>query len=155
MKVLESQNALLSNYEVYQHIVDQQKRSKSHKRRVPGNLATLMTEVLTYLREKPGPLEKQEETGAYNPAAITQLFERIQQENFQSDLAKGEVLSIINLRPNSTAILSVVIEDMEERFTEDEQNKLIQIIGDTLGRDQPSADAAADENTMQSIENGN
>jgi hypothetical protein len=100
-------------------------------------------------------LEKQEETGAYNPAAITQLFERIQQENFQSDLAKGEVLSIINLRPNSTAILSVVIEDMEERFTEDEQNKLIQIIGDTLGRDQPSADAAADENTMQSIENGN
>jgi len=45
MKILESQNALLSNYEVYQHIVDQQKRNKANKRRVPGNLATLMTEV--------------------------------------------------------------------------------------------------------------
>jgi hypothetical protein len=100
-------------------------------------------------------LEKQEETGSYNPAAISQLLEKMQQENFQSELAKGEILSILNLRPNSTALLSVVVEDMEERFTEDEQNKLVQIIGDTLGRDQPPADAAADENTMQSIENGN
>jgi len=49
MKILESQNALLSNYEVYQHIVDQQKRNKSYKRRVPGNLATLMTEVCSSL----------------------------------------------------------------------------------------------------------
>jgi len=45
MKILEAQSALLSNYEVYQHIVDQQKRNKAHKRRMPGNLATLMTEV--------------------------------------------------------------------------------------------------------------
>ncbi|KAK0626260.1 RNA polymerase Rpb4-domain-containing protein [Immersiella caudata] len=154
MKILESQNGLLSNYEVYQHIVETQKRNKSYKRRVPGNLATLMTEVLTYLREKPGPLEKQEETGAYSPAAISNLLENIQQESFQSELAKGEFLSILNLRPDSTAILSVIVEDMEERFTEDEQNRLVQIIGDTLGRNEPSADAGTDQKTIQSVENG-
>ncbi|KAK0652180.1 RNA polymerase Rpb4-domain-containing protein [Cercophora newfieldiana] len=153
MKILESQNGLLSNYEVYQHLVDQQKRNKSQKRRVPGNLATLRTEVLTYLREKPSPLAQQEKTGAYTPAAIIQLLEKIQQENFQSDLAKGELLSILNIRPDSTALLSTVVEDMEERFTEDEQNKLVEIIVETLGRDDFPAEAE-DEDAMQSIENG-
>ena len=45
MKILESQNALLSNYEVYQHLVDQQRNNKVTGRKVPGNLATLRTEV--------------------------------------------------------------------------------------------------------------
>jgi hypothetical protein len=45
MKILEAQNALLSNYEVYQHIVDTQKADKAKKRRIPGNLAMLVTEV--------------------------------------------------------------------------------------------------------------
>ena len=45
MKILEAQNALLTNYEVYQHILKTQERAKKHKRRLPGNLATLLTEV--------------------------------------------------------------------------------------------------------------
>lgn len=45
MKILESQNALLSNYEVYQHIADQRKRNKAQNRRVPGNVHHVMTEV--------------------------------------------------------------------------------------------------------------
>jgi len=45
MKILESQNAVLSNYEVYQHLVDHQKTTKSQQRRGPGNLATLIKEV--------------------------------------------------------------------------------------------------------------
>lgn len=49
MKILETQNALLTNYEVYQHILDTQRRAKNQKRRLPGNLATLLTEVRTTL----------------------------------------------------------------------------------------------------------
>lgn len=45
MKILESQNALLSNYEVYQHIADQRKRNKAQNRRIPGNVHHVMTEV--------------------------------------------------------------------------------------------------------------
>lgn len=45
MRIVESQNALLSNYEVYQHIVDQRKRNKAQNRRVPGNAHHVMTEV--------------------------------------------------------------------------------------------------------------
>jgi hypothetical protein len=99
-------------------------------------------------------LAKQEEAHAYSPAAVVQLLERINNESFRSELAKGEVLSILNLRPNSTALLSTVVEDMEDRFTEDEQAKLVEIIGDVLGRDDPPVDAEEDENAMLSIENG-
>lgn len=45
MKIVESQSALLSNYEVYQHIVDQRKRQKTQNRRVPANAHQVMTEV--------------------------------------------------------------------------------------------------------------
>ena len=51
MKILESQNAVLTNYEVYQHLIDQQNRynakqpGDSVKRRMPANLKTLVKEV--------------------------------------------------------------------------------------------------------------
>lgn len=45
MKIVESQNALLSNYEVYQHIVDQRKRNTAQNRRLPDNVHHVMTEV--------------------------------------------------------------------------------------------------------------
>ncbi|KAK3946093.1 RNA polymerase Rpb4-domain-containing protein [Diplogelasinospora grovesii] len=154
MKIVESQAALLSNYEVYQHLVDQQKRNKAQGRRVPGNLATLMTEVITYLREKPGPLEKQEETHAYTPEAFPRLLEKLREANLSSELAKGEVLSIMNLRPSSSALLSTAIEDMEERFSDEEQQKIVDIIAEVLGRNEPAADMEDDADAVPSVENG-
>ncbi|KAL2126729.1 hypothetical protein VTI74DRAFT_336 [Chaetomium olivicolor] len=158
MKILESQNALLSNYEVYQHILDQRKRNKAQNRRVPGNVHHVMTEVMTYLREKPSPLEKQEETHAYSPAVIPKLLEKLREANLPSELTKGELLSILNLRPSSSALLSTAIEDMEERFSEEEQNKIVDIIGEVLGRDEPAEDEEGmevDAEAAPSVENGN
>jgi hypothetical protein len=45
MKIVEAQNALLSNYEVYQHIIDQRKQNKKQNRRVPANAHHVMNEV--------------------------------------------------------------------------------------------------------------
>lgn len=45
MKVIESQSAVLSNYEVYQHLVDQRRRYKPTKRRGPPNLEMVVGEV--------------------------------------------------------------------------------------------------------------
>lgn len=47
MKILEAQNATLSNYEVYSHLKAMRKdyQSQKPKRRGPGNLETLMKEV--------------------------------------------------------------------------------------------------------------
>lgn len=45
MKILESQSAVLSNYEVYQHLTDQRDRYKQKKHRGPPNLETVVREV--------------------------------------------------------------------------------------------------------------
>lgn len=45
MKVLEAQNATLTNLEVYEFLNKQAKEYQSQKRRGPGNLETLRREV--------------------------------------------------------------------------------------------------------------
>ncbi|KAK0705300.1 RNA polymerase Rpb4-domain-containing protein [Lasiosphaeris hirsuta] len=158
MKIIESQSAVLSNYEVYQHIVEQQAKNKRANRRVPGNLATLMTEVVTYLRQKPGPLQDQEKTGAFSPAAIQLLIEKLRQANLGSELAKGEVLAILNLRPTCAEQLAAIVDDMEERYTDEEQKKIVAVIAEVLGGNGGAAEgneAGHDESAVPSIENGN
>ena len=61
MKILESQNSVLSNHEVHQHLVDYQSRHKSNNRRGPGNLATLLTEVGGSRRSIQGKTRRLEE----------------------------------------------------------------------------------------------
>lgn len=112
---------------------------------------------MTYLKEKPSPLEKQEETQSYSAAAIPRLLEKLREADLPSELTKGELLSILNLRPTSSALLSTAIEDMEDRFNEDEQNKICDIIVEVLGRgDEPEggADEEVDADAVPSVENG-
>lgn len=45
MKVVDAQSAVLSNYEVYQHLVDQRVRYKRAKHRGPPNFETVVKEV--------------------------------------------------------------------------------------------------------------
>ncbi|KAK3397293.1 RNA polymerase Rpb4-domain-containing protein [Sordaria brevicollis] len=156
MKILEGQSNLVSNYEVYEHILEQQKKNRSKNRRVPPNQFTLTKDLLTYLRTKPGPLATQDKTQQYSAETLHELFRKLREANLQSDLSKGEMLMIINLRPTNVAVLSTVVEDMLERFTEDEQQKIIDIIVETLGSDEPEEAAEGEEydgDAAPSIEN--
>lgn len=47
MKILESQSAVLTNYEVHQHLSEQRQRYKQGMRRGPPNLETVVREVAT------------------------------------------------------------------------------------------------------------
>lgn len=51
MKILESQAAVLTNYEVFQHVTEQRERYKSAKRRGPPNLETVVREVRLFLKK--------------------------------------------------------------------------------------------------------
>jgi hypothetical protein len=53
MKVLEAQAAVLTNYEVYQHALEQRDRYKLKKRRGPPNLETVIKEVCSSLAAPP------------------------------------------------------------------------------------------------------
>ncbi|PNY26408.1 DNA-directed RNA polymerase III subunit RPC9 [Tolypocladium capitatum] len=128
MKVIESQSAVLSNYEVYQHLVDQRQRYKPTKRRGPPNLEMVVKELLQYLQTPPSPLSQTPVT--YRPQCISQLLERLR----PYELSKGEVIMILNLRPASVAALNTVVEDMAERFNDEQQEDMVNIVAQVLGR---------------------
>jgi len=106
-------------------------------------------QVLAYLQTPPSPLAKQEQTHQYDANVVTRLLEGLANANLNQDLAKGEVLMILNLRPSSIAVLSTVIEDMEERFSDDEQAAILEVIAQVLGRDETSGEEA-----IESVEGG-
>ncbi|CCT71552.1 uncharacterized protein FFB20_15344 [Fusarium fujikuroi] len=139
MKILEAQSAVLTNYEVYQHVSEQRERYKNAKRRGPPNLETVVRELLQYLRTNPGPLSQ--EPLPYTEGCISRLLERLRPYN----LAKGEVVMIINLRPASVAALNTVVEEMSERFNEEQQESMVNIIAEVLGQFPAAEDGAEEE----------
>ncbi|KAG0653008.1 hypothetical protein D0Z07_0702 [Hyphodiscus hymeniophilus] len=140
MKILESQNAILTNFEVFQHLQDQRTRysKKGLKGRRPGNLETVVKELLEYFNEAPSPLASK--PIPYNENTMKTLFELLRPYN----LAKSELLLILNLRPANEGTLNTVLEEMAERFNDEQQAEMVQIIGDVLGR----ADGEAERQAM-------
>ena len=57
-------------------------------------------------------------------------------------LYKHEVLQIINLRPEGLEVLSSIVEELDERFTDEQQEQIIEIVGDVLGRSDENEDEA-------------
>ncbi len=51
---------------------------------------------------------------------------------------------ILNLRPTNTPILNAVIEDMEDRFSAEQQQEILDIITEILGQfpQEPEEEAA-------------
>jgi hypothetical protein len=53
------------------------------------------------------------------------------------------MLMMLNLRPQSVGVLDTIIEEMESRFDDTQQELILNIVGDVLGR--PPADEALDD----------
>jgi hypothetical protein len=67
------------------------------------------------------------------------------------------MIMIINLRPSNAAVLSTCIEDMAERFTEEQQGEMLEIIAEVLGQFPSSEEAPEHGNEpdpMESVEGG-
>ncbi|KAH6656838.1 RNA polymerase Rpb4-domain-containing protein [Truncatella angustata] len=144
MKVLEAQSAVLTNVEVYQFLQNQAKQYQEQKRRGPGNLETLRRELLQYFETHPGPLSQKPST--YDEQSITKLLEKLR----PYDITKGEMIMILNVRPTNPVALNTVIEDMEVRFGETEQENISAGIAEVLG--QFPEDEAAEEDVMETTE---
>lgn len=50
---------------------------------------------------------------------------------------------ILNLRPLSLELLDCVVEECDERFTQDRQEMILQVVGDVLGREDEEYDIEA------------
>ena len=43
---------------------------------------------------------------------------------------------ILNLRPQDQSLLDCVVEECDERFSAEQQEEILRIVGDVLGRDE-------------------
>lgn len=143
MKVLEAQSALVTNYEMAQFVEDQRNRYAAEvstltgkKRCGPDKMEGIVRRVDSYLRTFPNPLHETDpdcpetyDPSQYTDEAIQDITARLKPYG----LTKGEVLMIINLRPENRPILSVVIEEIESRLTDEQQGEILAIIKDVLG----------------------
>ncbi|KAJ8124251.1 hypothetical protein O1611_g9389 [Lasiodiplodia mahajangana] len=167
MRILEAQNAVLTNAEVYTFLSDQAKQYQSQKRRGPNNLESLRGEVgrkihyclprtnyiaygdaqmIKYFETFPSPLSQKPLPFEVN--SIPVLLKRLRPYK----ISKGECIMVVNMRPTNTAALNTVIEDMENRFSEEKQEEILNIIIEVLGEFPPAEEA--DEDAMETTEDG-
>lgn len=100
-------------------------------------------QLRNWLEAAPSPMSQK--PIPYKASSIPSLLERLR----PYDLSKGEVVMILNLRPASVAALNTVVEDMPERFTDEQQEELVAIIAEILGQfPAPPEDANGDDVAM-------
>ena len=124
--------ALLSNYEVFSVL----REMYLHRRPDAGlqQLATVSYETLRYLEMTPCQRQSPESLAAFARAVAS------------FSLTKAERLQLLNHRPTSAVILSLLVEEIDERLTTDEQiEELIDVVRATL----PGGDDAASETDGQ------
>ncbi|KAI3652431.1 hypothetical protein MP228_002756 [Amoeboaphelidium protococcarum] len=113
MKVLENQDALLSNYEVDKILSERQADRKSGNKKKPGakqqsNVATIEFETMKYMKDSG--------VNKLNDGDIMHFL----QQTRDLKLTKLEKLQILNLRPQSLVDLYIIVEHLESRFNDPE-----------------------------------
>ncbi|KAI0885366.1 HRDC-like protein [Annulohypoxylon maeteangense] len=128
MKILNTQEAVLTNVEVYTFLTNQAKQYNDQKRKGPANLETIRKEVLQYFESSPAPLSQK--PLPYGTKAIPEVIKRLS----PYEISKGECIMILNIRPTNVAVLNVIIENMEDRFNADQQQEILDIVIEILGQ---------------------
>ncbi|ODV97290.1 hypothetical protein PACTADRAFT_79680 [Pachysolen tannophilus NRRL Y-2460] len=160
MKIEVPRDKLLSNYEVYNHLLDVQKENNwkldpitkknltkthtSHHSQI--NLEVITRDLYSYL---------------YNSLKfnVTDNSKQNYEENFiklidglnKFKLMKIEKLQILNLLPRSMVLLYSIVEECDQRFDEDECLNILKVVEDCF----PQANADdEEEHQMQDVSGG-
>lgn len=112
---------MLSNYEVLTLLSDLQ-TGKGQKKPNSSltHLATVSYETVKYLENT--PCAKQ------SPEIISKFMKAIQPYN----LTKPEKLQLLNQRPSTAVEIQLIVEESEERLTEEQIYELLEVIKDCL-----------------------
>ncbi|KAI1711303.1 RNA polymerase rpb4 domain-containing protein [Ditylenchus destructor] len=133
MEVVDPRSTLITNQEVLELLTQAKhqmntkcasKLAESSSKSVvgsdlPENHSTIVYETMTYLNEtSPAPSQSRKQN--------VDLIKALQKAGFK--LTAAEVMQIVNLRPKSPVEIQLVIEESEERLTEQQVDEIIRII---------------------------
>lgn len=119
MEIVKVNGGLLSNYEVLQALSD----IKTNKSGLEQNASTVVYETIQYLNQ----LQAAKQT----PDSIANLLAKLD----KFSLTKAEKLQLINLLPTTAVEVQLIVEESEERLTEEQVEELLQIVGSFLPKE--------------------
>uniref|UniRef100_A0A182WJR2 DNA-directed RNA polymerase III subunit RPC9 n=1 Tax=Anopheles minimus TaxID=112268 RepID=A0A182WJR2_9DIPT len=111
MEIINPNAAILTNYEVMTALKDMKNSKKKYGLR---NLATITYETVQYLEDTPC---KEQTT-----ASIVEFLQAMKEFN----LTKNECLMMVNDPPSSPLHIQLMIEDSDERLTEEQVSRILE-----------------------------
>lgn len=145
MKIIKESSAFLSNYEVLKLLKDVQgdkktSRGKNQQPKTVANLATVTYETVAYLEQTACALQTDDSVEAF--------LQQISALPFK--LTKVEKLQLVNHRPTTAVEIQLLIEESEERLSEDDVQTILDVVERTLPAPAEEAEAeVADDDAMQ------
>ncbi|XP_076675175.1 CGRP receptor component [Andrena cerasifolii] len=122
MEVLKECSAYLSNYEVLD-ILQNIKANKKQKMK-QNQLATITYQTVRYLEETP--------CKKHSPEKIRKFLKAMEPYK----LTKCEKLTLLNVCPKTPLEIQLIVEDSEDRLTDEEVESLLQVVATYLGEDE-------------------
>uniref|UniRef100_A0A182M0P7 DNA-directed RNA polymerase III subunit RPC9 n=1 Tax=Anopheles culicifacies TaxID=139723 RepID=A0A182M0P7_9DIPT len=111
MDIINPNAAILTNYEVMTALKDMKNSKKKYGLR---NLATITYETVQYLEDT--PCKEQTST------SIVEFLQAMKEFN----LTKNECLMMVNDPPSSPLHIQLMIEDSDERLTEEQVSRILE-----------------------------
>jgi len=132
MEIVDAKASPLCNFEVLQFLKEQKtsiersKKDDKSKRHKNQALATITYETIAWLENSPAELQQEAEI----KETIEKLNEAAEEGGYT--LKTGEIIQILNHRPATAVEIQLLIEDSEERLTDEQVEDIIRIVKENL-----------------------
>ncbi|XP_013409009.1 DNA-directed RNA polymerase III subunit RPC9 [Lingula anatina] len=135
MEVIDENASMLSNFEIYTLLKDIQQGQHGQKKpsKQQQQLSTISYETIKYLEKTPCKHQSSE--------IIADFIKAL--EPFK--LSKAEKIQLLNQRPSTAVEIQLLIEESEERLTEEQIEQLLDLILNTLPGDETAEDCSGNE----------